>query len=425
MAYLKELFFKRLFVVLVIYLSLSACDFNGLPENNPDPDPGPPVDALELFEALRGRPVNTGGWADFANNGEGIAYASPANLTLISPETHPDPIARRQAFTAALNNNNPTFIIVSGDIDLSDGSITNAPGHFPGVTDTNVNHRRFDIGSNTTIIGINNARIMFGGLQIINRHNIIIRNLTFWDARDTRSDPGLDGLLINNGSTGVWLDHLKFSSGEAPFNAPGAGDWHDTLLNVRNGAVTVSWSEFTNGNEVLLVGSNDNEINPEQRRVTLHHNYFHGARTRMPRTRGTQMHIYNNFFRNIGAPGGTFGGGYVMGPGINAHFVVQNNLFEASIHQNRVIHWNFNNHGAVVWHSGNEGLPLNPASLTGGGSPAPVLTTDVALRPWNPADFYDYVLNAHGNVQALRSVIPARAGPTLWALEDFLTNLRD
>ena len=385
-----------------------------------------PLTPQALFEALRGQRVQTGGWADYANGGLGVSYANATTLTLITPETHPNPIARRMAFTSAISGNGQAFVIVSGDIDLSDGRLTDAPGPVDGVTwdpnnptsNARINDRRFNIGSNTTIIGMDNARIMFGGLRINNSNNVIIRNVTLWDARCTRLDaqgqldPGLDQLLIDGGSTGVWLDHVRFTSGLNDHRD--GGDWHDTLLNVTYGQTTVSWSEFTNANEVLLVGGNDNALIQEQRRVTLHHNFFHTARDRMPRTRGTQMHIYNNYFTRVG--------NYVMGPGRNAHFVVQNNLFEAPIHIARVIHWGFNNSGAVVWHSGNEGLPLNPASLTGGGSPAPVLTTDPSLKPWEPSDFYDYTLNT--NVQGLRDLIPARAGPTLETLSDFTANMR-
>ena len=393
-----------------------------------------PIDPLELFGALRGRRVRTGGWADNANGGEGIAYANPEQPIIICDERFPDPIAKFEAFRDALDlRNQPVFIIISGDIDLSRGRITDAPGPVPGVTDVDPAGsqspfvRRFDIRSpDTTIIGINDARIMFGGLRIngnmlSSTMNMIIRNVTFWDARDTRPDPGLDHLLLtgnpgsnahgNDWPTGVWIDHVRFTSGANPHME--GGDWHDTLLNVTRGETTVSWSEFTNGREVLLAGGNDNQLLQNERRITLHHNYFHTARDRMPRTRGTQMHIYNNYFTRVG--------NYVMGPGRNAHFVVQNNLFDAPIHNNRVVNWGFNNSGAIVWHFGNAGLPLNSAFLTGGGSPAPILTTDTVLKPWEPGDFYEYTLAT--DVEGLRVLIPARAGPTLGTIEGFMAGL--
>ena len=263
---------------------------------------------------------------------------------------------------------------------------------------------------------------MFGGLRIYNRKNITIRNLTFWDARDTRRRPGLDHLEIAGDETeGIWVNHVKFSSGAG--NHRLGGDWHDTLLNISHGTATVSWSEFTNANEVLLVGGGDEgEFPPgasneellrlrSRRRVTLHHNYFHTARDRMPMTRGTQMHIYNNLFRNIWR--------HAMAPGINAHFVVQNNVFD-SICLNRAVHWKLDRRtriGAVVWHSGNIGAPLSARRS----APA-LLETYPAPKPWNPSNFYNYILE--NDVNSLRTLIPKRAGPTLTSIECFQKNTR-
>ena len=406
------------------------------------------IDPVLLFNALRGLSVTTGGWADNANDGAGIHYANADAPIIICDERYPDPIHKLDAFTAALDRraegSPPTFIIISGDIDLSRGTITDDPGHFAGVTDHRVTQdRRFDIRSpTTTIIGINNARLMFGGLRIngnINSStmNIIIRNVTFWDARDTRPSPGLDGLLLTGNSrendhgydwpTGVWVDHVKFSSGATDFLL--GGDWHDTLLNVTLGEITVPNSRFTNANEVLLVGGGDGGEFPagatedellwlrSRRRVTLHNNYFHDARTRMPRTRGTQMHMYNNYFRTIGTTAPGWSAGYVMGPGFNAHFVVQGNLFDAPIQQNRILNTTFPGFNtAIVWSEHNAGVGV----FVGGRVSTRVQDND---KPWEPGDFYDYTLNT--DVAGLRTLIPAKAGPTLETLADFTTNLRD
>jgi len=416
--------------------------FNIILPKEPSPDD---IDTLALFEALRGQRVCTGGWADYANDGRGIAFANPASPIIICDERFPDPIEKLEAFTAALDlRNQPVFIIVSGDVDFSRGTITDTPGHFPGITDYRVTQdRRFDIRSpDTTIIGINNARLMFGGLRIngnmlSSTMNIIIRNVTFWDARDTRPNPGLDSLLLTGNSrendhgydwpTGVWVDHVKFSSGATNFLL--GGDWHDTLLNVTLGEITVSHSRFTNANEVLLVGGGDGGEFPagateeellwlrSRRRVTLHNNYFHDVRTRMPRTRGTQTHMYNNYFRAIGATGGIFGGGYVMGPGFNAHFVVQGNLFAAPIHQNRILNTGFNGFNTtVVWSENNAGVGVLADGRVSN-------RAQDGNKPWEPGDFYEYTLST--DVASLRNLIPAQAGPTLTTIADFLTNLRD
>ena len=426
-----------LFAALFVILLLTSCAFGfEILSNQTARTYGDSIDPFLLFEELRGRRVITGGWADYANSGQGVSYADPAYPIIINDALFPDPIAKFEAFVDALGRQDQhVFIIVSGDIDLSRGRITDAPGHVRGLTDvppygpSSPFVRMFDISSsNTTIIGINNARIMFGGLQIDGRQNIIIRNLTFWDARDTRRRPGLDHLRITgDGTIGIWIDHCKFSSGLSNHRA--GGDWHDTLLNIPGGEVTVSWNEFTNANEVLLVGSgNSGEFSRRasedellqlrsRRRVTLHHNYFHSARYRMPRTRGTQMHIYNNFFTNIWW--------HVMSPGLNAHFVVQNNYFDPVRYNalfrlpwNSAVHGAYRTAGAVVWYSGNVGEPLSWRANAHAG-----LVTNPAPKPWNPLNFYSY--NLTDDVQSLRALIPSRAGPTLGTIEDFLTNFRD
>ncbi|MCL2191184.1 MAG: hypothetical protein FWB79_04280, partial [Treponema sp.] len=149
---------------------------------------------------------------------------------------------------------------------------------------------------------------------------------------------------------------------------------------------------------------------------TLHSNYFHDARTRMPRTRGTQTHMYNNYFRDIGATATGWGGGYVMGPGYNAHFVVQNNLFDAPVHQNRILNTTFPGFDtAVVWSGGNSGV-----GVLAGGRVSNRAQDDT--KPWEPGGFYGYTLDA--DVEGLRGSIPARAGPTLVTIEGFMAGLR-
>jgi pectate lyase len=121
------------------------------------------------------------------------------------------------------------------------------------------------------------------------------------------------------------------------------------------------------------------------------------------------MHMYNNLFRDVR--------NYVMGPGFNAHFVVQNNLFVAPIHMDRILNTGFNGFNtAVVWSAGNSGVGV----LAGGRVSARSVD---GVKPWEPGDFYGYTLAA--DVAGLRDLIPERAGPTLGTIADFLTNLRD
>jgi pectate lyase len=367
----------------------------------------------EIFAALKGQKITTNGWADRANSGAGLSYANPASLTLIDDASYPTAVAKRMAFTNAINSNNEKFIIVSGDIDLGDGVINNGDksyfDQFNSAAPYGRLHAdiRFDILSNTTIIGVNNARFMFGSLRINNRQNVIIRNVIFWDAHGSTendtSKPGyeeskasIDALVVQGDSNGVWVDHCKFTDGTC--NDMLRNYNHDGAFDIPKGKnITVSWCEFTNHDKVMLVAGSDSAANAvaEDRQITLHHNYFHGTTQRMPRTRGTQMHVYNNYYNDIGVPGNT---GSFMGPGWGAEFIVENNYFGAK--SGKTIEW-FDTSAAYpvkFYYSGNNQADSNTSWWGRASNP----------KPWLPAYQYTPDTNA-----GLPTSIPASAGPSL------------
>ena len=369
----------------------------------------------EIFNALKGQKAVTYGWADMANGGTGLSYANPANLTLINDANYPVMVNKRTAFTNVINSDSITFIIISGDIDLSDGKINDNDKSWFDQFNPNPPYSRvngditFNIGSNTTLIGINNARIMFGGLQIRGKSNVIIRNVTFWDAHgstanDTTkpgysdSKAGIDALVIQGASNGVWVDHCKFTDGTCDDMIRNYN--HDGALDIPQGKnITVSWTEFTNHDKVMLVAGSDSASNAvaEDRQITLHHNYFHATTQRMPRTRGTQMHVYNNYYNNIGVYGNN---GSFMGPGWGAQFIVENNYFGSKL-GNKNIEW-FDTEPLLYpvkfYYAGNNIADAN--SIWWGRESNP--------KPWEPAYIYTLDDNA-----VLPASIPASAGPTL------------
>jgi len=369
--------------------------------------------AQEIFAFYKGQKVTTNGWADLYNNGAGLSYADPVSLTLIDNAAYPAATAKRAAFTNAIAGDAEKFIIVSGDIDLSDGRISDADhsyfDQFDPVTHKHINNDiSFPVGSNTTIIGINSARLMFGGLVVSGKQKVIIRNVEFWDAHgstdyDTSvseyssSKAGATALQIEtSGGIGVWVDHCKFSDGTCSDLVRNYN--HDGAFDIKFGQyVTVSWCEFTNHDKVMLVGSGDDGhwLIPEERQITLHHNYFHDATQRMPRTRGTQMHVYNNYYNNIGIPANS---GAAMGPGNNAQFIVENNYFGVLQKGDSGIasYADTAAYPAIVWSSGNnKTVPRSSYDKT-------------SSKPWSPA--YSYTLDPNSG---LPSAIPAGAGPKL------------
>ena len=304
------------------------------------------------------KPV-TNGWAD---NGA-LSYAT-TNTIIISDEAYPSASEKLKAFTNAIASgsvrnsdltNKPAFIILSGTVDLSNGKVSDSDHSYFDEFDP-VTHQRkhkdfiYRIGSNKTIIGTKNAKIAYGGLKIKAEaegcKNIIIRNITFWDAHgsteyDTKitqymeKKASADQLVIEgveDKSTksrylyipeNIWIDHCTFSDGicidlDRNYN-------HDGALDIKCAKnVTISHCEFTNHDKVTLSGSSDKFTDPSERSVTFHNNYYHGCVQRMPRTRAGYFHLYNNVYEDIGTKENS---GASLGPGIGAQFIVENNFF--------------------------------------------------------------------------------------------------
>jgi pectate lyase len=390
-----------------------------------------PMTPAEIFNSLKGQKVVTNGWADRANGGAGLSYANPANFILIDDESYPVAENKYKAFinanvtNASINsstgvisggtvNDSAKFIIISGDIDLSNGRINDNDKSFYDRFNTSSPYGRINgdiilnLGSNTTIIGINNARIKFGGIRINNKSNVIIRNVTFWDAhgsteRDTttagnsESKASIDALVVQGDSNGVWVDHCKFTDGTCNDMIRNLN--HDGSFDIPKGKnITVSWNEFTNHDKVMLVAGSDSKENAVavDRQITLHHNYFHGTTQRMPRTRGTQMHVYNNYYNDIGVPGNT---GSFMGPGWGAEFIVENNYFGPK--SNKTIEWfdtNPTEYPVKFYYSGNNIADSNITWWGRASNP----------KPWQPL----YIYTPDPN-DGLPISVPAEAGPTL------------
>ncbi|MBQ4379108.1 MAG: hypothetical protein II821_07940 [Treponema sp.] len=305
------------------------------------------------------KPV-TNGWADTGS----LSYSSE-NIIIINDATFSSAGRKLNAFknavasgsvTSSTVNDKPALIILSGTVDLSGGKVSDSDHSYFDEFDS-VSHARkhgdfmYDIGSNKTIIGVNNAKVAFGGLRIrakedFKARNIIIRNINFWDAHgsteyDTKVEKYMDkkasaDQLVIEGSEDkstkasylyipedIWIDHCTFSDGtcvdlDRNFN-------HDGALDIKCGKnITVSFCEFTNHDKVSLIGSSDKFTKPEEREVTFHDNYYHGCVQRMPRTRAGYFHLYNNVFDNIGTKNNS---GASLGPGVGAQFIVENNFF--------------------------------------------------------------------------------------------------
>lgn len=201
--------------------------------------------------------------------------------------------------------------------------------------------------SNKTIIGVGYNPGINGGFSIINKSNIIIRNLNIWyeDATQGSSNPWTDG-ISTEGTEHLWVDHCNF------FDSP------DGLLDPtkHSNYITISWCRFyytpeslnTSHHNANLVGSSDNP-NPTdvgKLKETFHHNWWGaGIESRMPRVRFGHVHIFNNYYDCAGNEG------YCVGVGSCCQILFESNYCNSVkkpwMDYNKTgqgyIHWNDDN----------------------------------------------------------------------------------
>ncbi len=246
----------------------------------------------------------------------GSASASPSAST--SPSTPPVPPAGQadgHASVNALGRNGttggaggPTVTVTTG-AELTD--YVGRPGPYTILVAGTISiSGMITVVADKSIIGVGaTAHITGGGLQLGSTtrpgNNVIIRNLKF-------SQPDDDSVSVTNAAHHVWIDHNEFLPGP------------DGSLDVKRQStyVTVSWNRFTGTDKTMLLGHSDTyTADVGYLKVTYHHNFFDGANQRMPRVRfGEPVHVYNNYYRNIGL--------YAVASTQNAGVVVEGNAFE-------------------------------------------------------------------------------------------------
>jgi len=228
-------------------------------------------------------------------------------------------VSSLSAFTAAVGDDSPRNVNVSGTINLGSSSV------------------RF--GSNKTISGVGANSGFIGDLKSVSKNNIIIRNLNFTNPSGVGDG---DGLTVQK-TTHLWVDHCSFlDCADGEFDITHACDW-----------VTVSWCKFrytrdAGHNFVNLIGHSDSNASEDTGKlhVTMHHNWYSTlCKERMPRVRFGQVHVYNNYY-------GAAGSNYNVGIGNDSQVLLETSYFDSqampwknyssSGHQGR-IHWNSGN----------------------------------------------------------------------------------
>ncbi|GIF14333.1 pectate lyase family protein [Actinoplanes teichomyceticus] len=211
------------------------------------------------------------------------------------------------------------------------------------------------VPSNTTILGLGNARLRGLNLLISNVDNVIVRNLRLEDAADCFPawDPtdGSTGnwnsaydLITLTGATHVWADHNTFSDGDNDDSAQPSHfgrpyQVHDGALDVIRASdlVTISYNVFQEHDKTMLIGST-NTVGADvgKLRVTIHHNRFANVGQRAPRVRFGRIDLYDNYY--YATDEDTYS--YSWGVGVHSAIHAENNfvLRSADLALDEVVH---------------------------------------------------------------------------------------
>jgi pectate lyase len=239
---------------------------------------------------------------------------------------------------------------------------------------------KLNVGSNTTIIGINGGRIVHGSMILSAVSNVIVRNVELTDAADCFPawDP-TDGATGNWNSLydlvsltfaakNVWIDHNTFSDGnnhdeDQPIYFGRPYQVHDGATDFIRGSdlITVSWNDYYDHDKTMLIGSTDTPgVDVGALRVTVHHNRFGNVIQRAPRVRFGQVDVYDNLFV---ATDERYQ--YSLGVGVESSIYAENNYFRlsADIPAANVIHYwkgtRITAIGSLVQVSGNKPQPVD------------------------------------------------------------------
>lgn len=230
---------------------------------------------------------NLYGWASVSSDGvistTGGGYVEPVI------------VSDRYSLIYYAGGNEPQVIIVNGSINVF--------GYL-------------DIGSNKTIVGIDENATIIGEISIHNQSNVIISNLNVKGAWPVTMPE--DGIDIEN-SHHIWVDHVNV------WDAP------DGNLDIKQGSdyITVSWSKFwyTDSSHehrlsnLIGSGTGHDDTDYGKLNVTYHHCWFaDNVGQRQPRLLYGKGHIYNNYYTSTKSS-------YCIGVGVYASALIENNYF--------------------------------------------------------------------------------------------------
>lgn len=263
--------------------------------------------------------------------GFAASYSDGLDTTMGGGSAEPVIVTTMAQFKNAVSGTTPRVVVVSGQI-ISMSSGTKKGGGYA-----------IDIGSNKTIVGMDDNAELYGGINLKGSSNVIISNLNIhgvWPYTGPSDTINIDS------SHHIWLNHLNVWNSK------------DGNLDIKTGAdyITVSWCKFwyedvvcewettesttdknvtykqgetayakNHGHRLsCLIGSgagDHDDTDMGKFHITYHHNWFADyVNERMPRVMYGRAHVYNNYYtcsNNL----------YCIGADSYASVLIENNYF--------------------------------------------------------------------------------------------------
>ncbi|KAM0273994.1 hypothetical protein ACHAQH_008051 [Verticillium albo-atrum] len=151
------------------------------------------------------------------------------------------------------------------------------------------------VQSDKTIIGQKGSELVGAGLYINKVKNVIVRNMKISKVKDSNGDA-----IGIQASKNVWVDHCDLSS-----DLTSGKDYYDGLLDITHGSdwVTISNTFLHDHFKASLIGHTDSNAKEDKGKlhVTYANNYWYNVNSRNPSVRFGTVHIYNNYYLEVGS----------------------------------------------------------------------------------------------------------------------------
>ncbi|MFC0876300.1 T9SS type A sorting domain-containing protein [Saccharicrinis sp. FJH2] len=245
--------------------------------------------------------------------------------------------------------------------------------------------QEIDVNSNKTIIGYGtNATLKNMELHIINKQNIIIRNLII---RDSYVEGDWDGKTNDNdaiqadNSHHMWIDHCFFTN------------CGDGLIDLRHSTdyATISYNKLTHHNKAFGIGWITDGVDNPDFHLTIHHNWIDSTNQRNPSFDMGIGHLYNNYLSRVFSYGNQARG--------TGRIIVQNSVFE-NVNDPLTI-----SSPGIMYEDGN--LLINCSGDQNG---------NASVYPYDLDSYYSYTLDPTDQV---KEIVTSQAGPQQYISDQY------